>query len=993
MTQDSSIRESTSPKHGAAPNTDREGGREVSRLMASMPGAQTTEEPGVRAMIRAALFPDAALPPRIGRFVIVRMLGAGGMGIVYLAHDETLDRQVAVKLLVAGSSNDPRIRARLHREAKIMAQLNHPNVVGVHEFGEHEGHFFVAMEYVEGRTLARWLIDESPDWRALLELFIQAGRGLIAAHAAGIIHRDFKPSNVLVGDDGRVRVADFGLARNDVVEPRPPVSARAHQLPVEVHTQTGQRIGTPAYMSPEQFNGALVDARSDQFSFCVALWEALYGARPYPGDTIAALEQAFEAGTLVSPSLRRKVPRWVDEVLTRGLATAADQRWPSMAAIIDRLSRDPQRRRRRFLAGVLALAAVGAAGYLVAAARSVPPEHAPEDPCAAAEQRLAGVWDDARRVGLERNLTSSELSFAADVWPRVGPSLDAYASAWVSTYRDTCQAHARHEQSDTLHDQAMRCLTESRTALEAAVTVLATGEPEALTHAVTLVDALPPVSRCTELEVLGSTYRAPDDPALAVEVERLRLALVSLHVEFEAGRYAHVREQLDALEPAVEASGAAPVLRSFSHLRGHLAAADGDWDLAIGHYRRALGAAISAGEDTHAMWLAVQIAKDGAQTPAGAPLFEFHAQLAQSLAARSDEQLAVEVAVAVALADKQQREGAPADAWATLQRASERAQGLDELDWSARLSLYMELAGVAALLGRRDEQAAAMRELLAIQDRHLGPMHPSQTGILSMLGHLQSTDDPQAALVTLDRAEALVRALYGDVRPERVWILQSRALAMESAGDLEGALAALRDVAELVALLPEDQQQVGVSVANSAAVLLDRLGRHAEARDQLGPLVEAATRAGSPDIEVAMIRLSLADALLHLGDTAAARAEYEAAAAVWRAVDPDGPVVVYAETGLGLVDLGDQRWASARERLERSLAWREAADALPDELAVTRFGLAQALWHSGEKPRARALAERAGADYRELGPGFGLAQTQVEAWLSAHPDPSHLMAP
>ncbi|MBL8969241.1 MAG: serine/threonine protein kinase, partial [Myxococcales bacterium] len=243
-------------------------------------------------------------PFRIGRFTAVRQLGAGGMGVVYLAYDEQLDRKVAIKVLQERRSADTGSlgHARLLREAQAMAHVSHPNVAAVYEVGPIGEQVFVAMEFVEGKTLTQWLAAGPHDWRAVVEMFCQAGRGLAAAHAAELVHRDFKPENVIVGDDGRARVLDFGLARASRDLPTvPPAELPGHELRMSSSlsaqlTQAGSLVGTPAYMSPEQYVRAAIDARSDQFSFCVSLFEGLYGSRPFWGQTLSELMAAIARG-------------------------------------------------------------------------------------------------------------------------------------------------------------------------------------------------------------------------------------------------------------------------------------------------------------------------------------------------------------------------------------------------------------------------------------------------------------------------------------------------------------------------------------------------------------------------------------------------------------------------------------------------------------------------------------------------------------------------
>jgi tetratricopeptide (TPR) repeat protein len=294
-------------------------------------------------MARADLAPS---PDQIGRYTLRRQLGAGGMGVVYAARDGELQRDVALKL-VRPRGDAARTQARLQREAQAMARLSHRNVVPVFDLGTHGGQLYIAMELVAGDTLRAW-VGQRP-WRDVVRLFVRAGRGLAAAHAAGLIHRDFKPDNVIVGPDDEPRITDFGLARelgggDDAGEPG---EARLATV-----TVTGGVTGTPAYMAPEQLRGEPTDAAADQFSFCVALYEVLHGARPFAGDDRLA---EIRAGRIA-----RRGPRWLHAAIARGLAFDPARRWPSMAALVGALERGLGRRRWLYALPVVAVAAAGA---------------------------------------------------------------------------------------------------------------------------------------------------------------------------------------------------------------------------------------------------------------------------------------------------------------------------------------------------------------------------------------------------------------------------------------------------------------------------------------------------------------------------------------------------------------------------------------------------------------------------------------------------------
>ena len=372
------------------------------RLRGAAPAYADLEAKRARAGIAAALFgtdDDDAERLTVGRYRIDSRLGAGGMGVVFRAHDPDLERPVAVKLLHNESSTDERARARMLREARALAKLSHPNVIAVYDVGTDDGQVFVAMELVAGLDLRRWLdARRDASWRRALELFVAAGRGLAAAHEVGLIHRDFKPENVLVGDDGRVRVLDFGLARahegvatgqtgdgplpvsasvvatdGDGVDPadvaRLPTAAFSGGL-----TETGALIGTPLYMAPELYAGRPADVRSDQFAFCASLYEGLYRQLPFGSRNLASHVEAVRAGRIVAPPADSPVPASLWRVIERGLAVEPDARWPDMGTLLrelERLAREPAQTelpqprggsRSLVIAGLVAAAAVGFVG-------------------------------------------------------------------------------------------------------------------------------------------------------------------------------------------------------------------------------------------------------------------------------------------------------------------------------------------------------------------------------------------------------------------------------------------------------------------------------------------------------------------------------------------------------------------------------------------------------------------------------------------------------
>ncbi len=275
---------------------------------------------------------DAATPTHAGRFRIEERIGAGGMGVVHLAYDPNLDRHVAVKLLHPRLTADRHGPLRLLREAHAMARLQHANVVTVHEAGTVGTQVWVAMELIRGQTLHAWLRAGRRAWTEALDVMLAAGQGLAAAHAAGLVHRDIKPENIMISDDGRVRVMDFGLAH--LVHPGVPAGTAADPA----LNAAGLLVGTPRYMAPEQFRLLEADARSDQFAWCVTCWEAVYEQSPFAGNTLAALRETVIAGRISPPPAGHPAPKWLRELLERGLSVDPARRFAGMRELFAAIS-------------------------------------------------------------------------------------------------------------------------------------------------------------------------------------------------------------------------------------------------------------------------------------------------------------------------------------------------------------------------------------------------------------------------------------------------------------------------------------------------------------------------------------------------------------------------------------------------------------------------------------------------------------------------------
>ncbi|MBK8235994.1 MAG: serine/threonine protein kinase [Deltaproteobacteria bacterium] len=445
-----------------------------------------------------------------GRYVVIEPIGRGGMSVVYAAYDPELDRKVALKVLRTSTERPDalaRERSRLLREAQAMARLAHPNVVPVYDAGSIADQVFLAMHLVDGQTMGQWLAQPRA-WAEIVEYFVYAGRGLAAAHDAGLVHRDFKPDNVLIDRDGRVRVTDFGLARpsgnteREGLQSTPLTASGRLDRPV---TLAGAILGTPAYMAPEQHLALAVDARSDQFSFCVALWEALAGERPFAGGTVGELAFAVTRGEMRSFPRESKVPPRIRAALERGLARDPQQRFATMHELIGALS--PPRRRRPVL---MLLGAAGLVG-IGAAAMGLGHREEPVDPCASAGAAIEGVWNDGRRAELDRRLADHDIEPAAR--QRALDHLAAFANDWRDFSKAACIAYRDGSESDAAFDARSRCLSRRLADLERRTDRLATSTADTSVDAVIGTYDLIGAQECNDTERLLAHRPLPDDPA------------------------------------------------------------------------------------------------------------------------------------------------------------------------------------------------------------------------------------------------------------------------------------------------------------------------------------------------------------------------------------------------------------------------------------------------------------------------------------------------
>jgi serine/threonine-protein kinase len=902
-----------------------------------------------------------------GRYTVLEELGQGGMGLVLSVYDVRLDRRVALKLLLH-DDHGPTLQARLLREAQAMARLSHPHVVAVYDAGTLEdGRLFIAMEYVEGRTLRAWYREQPRPWREILEAFLAAGRGLAAAHAAGLIHRDFKPDNVLVGRDGRVRVMDFGVARSEAV-PTPSLS-----LPTETWdsplTLPGLTVGTPRYMAPELLRGEPAGVRSDLFAFCVALYEALYGQPAFAGTSQHQRTRAQLEGRVSPPPPQSQVPTWVTRAVLAGLRVDPLRRPASMDSLLARLQRAPQERLRTRLR-TAALVAVPA---LLAVLGSALWLDSRLSRCAHLERRLEGVWDEPLRGQIRQALLGTRLPYAAATVLGVETALDEYTRRWVRLRTEACEAG--WEQPGALQELAARQVTclERRRGQVRALTELLARQPDAqvLERAVPAVQALPPLESCMETQAAagGALQEAPETRA---RQEALQARVDRLTVLFDTGKYGDgvaLGEELLQEEP----QAGEEALWARAHFEvGRLRAEAGEHADAEPALRQAITLASAARED--------------------------------ELAAEAWSSLLMLVG------EKQAHYDKALDLWLGVEAAVERAgderlralalNNLGVLFWSmgryeeARERFERSLAlrekvlppdhtdvadslgnlGVVLWeMGQYDEARKRQERVLAIRQKVLGPEHPAVAETLSNLGTVASKQGLyQESRTWHERALVLREKVLGPEHVHLTYTLGNLAVLMVDLGQYEQSIVLQeRALAIRQKVLGHEHPDTYQSIINLGSVL-DRAGRYEEARALLESVLPGVEKAlGDGHVMLAYAQNNLGLVLQRLGKYEQARAWHERALSTFeKALGPEHTDRAHVLNSLGLLYLQTGQYAQAREWAGRALATVEKGLG-PDHpmTAAVRATLGRVLVHLNEREKASRLLEHSLAvQEKVLGP-------------------------
>lgn len=914
-------------------------GLETTRHLSESSRAST---PGAQALLEQPAL-DALRPGRtLGRYLIIEEQGRGGMGVVLRAYDPKLQREVALKVLRPGAL-DSTSELRMIHEARAQAKLSHAHVVAVYDVElELENRTMIVMEFVDGRNLRRWLRESSRSWPEIIEVFLAAGRGLAAAHAKGLLHRDFKPSNVMVTTDGQIKVTDFGLAKlvgggATSTEVSSDAEATRVRSKREGRPLPSAQMGTPRYMAPEQHAGRELDSSTDQYAFCVALWEALTGQPPFDDQDLEASKQQG------APPWPRGcfVPGHIVQALARGLSVDPEARWPSLDALLLRLSHARSRwRRRGLIAGVAGLAVVAGGlgiGHLDRIRRRAA--------CDAQGQTIDEVWNDEARQGVHAGIMASRASYAEAVARNVMPWLDGYAEAWKEWTVEACLEGSMGKRWDSARlDAAQWCLEDRRLAFGTLVKELTQGGEQGARRAVQAAAGLPLVAACVDDSMLASV-REPPTPDVRPRVARVREILWRARAQEAAGRYDDGLHSIREAEREIEVLSWLPltaaVLFTESSLLSHLGEHVESEAVGIEAYK---AAALCGSWNVAASVASMLVFEVGYQQArhAEAEIWAEHAQVAVQLS--GDPLGLLEAQRSSSLGTVFRLEGRYAEARAAHQRALElRVDALGSEHPSVAGSLT-NLGNVLRTEGDLAQAQAMQAEALGLFEKALGPDHPSVATCHDNLGIVLALQgQPDESRAHFERALTIFEESLGPEHADLARCLNNLANVEFSRGDYEGAAARYRRVLAIwERTLSPDHQYLASALNN------------------------------------------LGHTYLEMGELGASRASYARALAIQRAtLAPDHPDLLDPLHGMARVLLAQGEHRAAASHQQQGIDLMVARQRSPQEIAERRFELAQILWDApDDEGRDRVRSLRLAQQARDAYPSGHDARASIEAWLA-----------
>lgn len=899
----------------------------------------------MRARLESRLFPGlepSGDRPRIGRYEVLRRVGVGGMGEVFEAFDLQLHRPIALKVLHADLSR--RCRVRLQREATALARLSHPNIAHVYEVGTSGDMLYLAMEFIPGVTLATWQREPGRTWRSIVETYVSAGLALQAAHDAGIVHRDFKPSNVMVRPDGRVCVLDFGLARaihtEEPAEPGEAADSDEHSptLLSDRLTITGSTMGTPAYMSPEQMMAQPVDAASDQFSFCVALWEALYGERPYRGDTVSDLLRSLILENIQSPPRSPRRPPWLRHALARGLQLQPEKRYPSLSALVAALGTTSRARLRWAAGGVLGTMLVGGSMFAVAPAASS---------CPSSQRTIEDLLGPRARAARQVAFKATGLPYYANALADAESRLSEAATQWSEAYATACDVVNRPSPTPEARAR-VSCLEHGLLDLQATADTLAHAVPSTLQRLPWVLTTLDGAARC-------------DAPWVTTSAERDRQALRLLSnaaARLASGAFEDAERAARAARRRAEERGDTALRAEALRWLGKIAAEREAWAEAVPLLQEAVETALGAG--------------DRATTfDASLDLVDIHRKRGE--VERADETLR-RAQIDLLAIDSGEGPRAARLALATGQLEAQRRAFDAAFDALARAEKL-----TATLFGERSIENAIV--LKAIGDAQL------------------DADHPRLAMQYYERAQEMAVGLLGDDYPLVAGLSYEIATIHLQDGNLSLAHEHLARAEDVYARSSPDFIGARAIVLTARASVYLAQERHTEALQTADRVEDLLLRHGEPQhqtrVPAMLVRLSALIAERRLED---ALLGYVALIGVVEAQhDWTRLVAIHANVADLMLEVGRTR--EAKEHLEKALLRLEPRfppHALP--LSHLHHSLAAVLLRTGETDAAEAALLRAEAclagaardEPEALVPRALVAELRLQWMLARQHSPEHV---
>ncbi|HEY5926184.1 MAG TPA: protein kinase [Kofleriaceae bacterium] len=941
--------------------------------MTQTPGYETTigvvdpTTPGDSMGMRR---PELARGTMVGRYQIIKLIGRGGMGSVYAAHDPNLDRQVALKLL--HSTGNYEAAERMIREAQALARLDDPHVVQVYDAGEYDDQVFITMQLVDGEDLAAAIARKKPSVPQIIAWFCAAGRGLGAAHAAGLIHRDFKPNNVLVDSRGRVAVTDFGLARSLDA----PTNGRSL-------TSVGTIMGTPAYMSPEQHGQLSATPASDQFSFCIALWEALYDRHPFiAGDRTSigsmspfAIGYQIYDGELILPPKQRHVPRRVHDALVRGLSRDPSKRWPTMGLLIAELAPAQKRRVWPLLLGAGAIAGIagGATMWLVV-------DQGKSEPTCALQtaERANAAWSTATAQQLHAQFGKSGRTYAEAAALQARTSLDRYTTRWQQMAADVCEAErAAGGQAPDLVVRRRGCLDNRLDALRGLTTMLI-GEtkPEFVDRAQAMVDALPDLGDCID-ESVASTPPA----AIAAEITKLDLAINGAEARAIAGDFGRARTEAAQVLTRADQLQWAPLQSRANFVVGKIATAQVDSKLGREHLVKAAELATANQLDREAAraWAQAQLA---AGTDGAADVVATLAPMARGAAARTkDKELIAMAKILHARAlvrARKWKDGADA-----CKAAYDDVLKLDKrtLHDEARICMIEALVP----MGKTAEFEPILAKLIDDKSKEVGADHPTVSDLLKVrIGSELRQGKLAEARKTAERVYEIRKRVYPAQHMKNAEALEELGSVSQAEGKDKEAFEQYKQALAATDDTKIEQVILITSLRTTLAMMENGEGKdgHKRALDHFEKAIALVKKTSGPEsIEHAVLLINYGqiksedNVEVSLGLLGEARRIFEKHKDK-RASAP--------ATAMAIVAWNAKRYEDARRFADEALVLLDK-NAPPHQVAYTKSIQARAMWETGgDKKRARQLALEAKAMFEKLGPGAASSVKSLEAWLAKH---------